>query len=80
MTGLRDAYQVSVSNEDNDKCLNYCRVFTELAETMLTKIVDHTATTSTGDTPHFAMPIFDAVLMSCSHPDYDISFITFPMW
>ncbi len=49
---------MSVADEDMDKCLNYCRVFTELAETFLIKIVSQPP----HQPPHFALPILDTVL------------------
>ena len=73
---FQEPYHTVVANEDSDKALNYCRVFTELGETMLTKIIHHPATAE----PHFALPIFDCVLACCEHPDYDISDITFALW
>jgi len=77
--GLRSAYEASVAAEDNDKSLNYARVFVELGETMLTKIVNQPPQPQ--GQPHFAMPIFDCVLVCCNHPtDYEIPDITFPMW
>ena len=66
-----------------EKCLNLCRVFTELGETMLNKIVSHppTTNTQTGQTTgHFAVAIFDCVLICCGHPDYEIPDITFNLW
>ena len=68
-----------------EKCLNLCRVFTELGETMLNKIVSHPPRISpqTGGgqtTGHFAVAIFDCVLICCGHPDYEIPDITFNLW
>ena len=76
---LEEAYHLSVANEDMEKCLNLCRVFTELGETMLNKIVNHPPT-STAQTGHFAVAIFDCVLICCGHPDYEIPDITFNLW
>ena len=76
---LEEAYHLSVANEDMEKCLNLCRVFTELGETMLNKIVNHPPT-STTQTSHFAVAIFDCVLICCGHPDYEIPDITFNLW
>ena len=72
--GLREAYGAALSMEDTEKCINYCRVFTELGETMLVKIVNHE------EGAHFAMPIYDCVLMCCGHPDYELPDLTFAMW
>ena len=32
---------MALSLEDTDKCVSYCRVFTEMGETMLTNIINH---------------------------------------
>ena len=36
---LANCYQTAVAEEDMEKCLNLCRVFTELGESFLMKIV-----------------------------------------
>ena len=46
---------------------------------MLNKIVNHPPTTTT-QTGHFAVEIFDCVLICCGHPDYEIPDITFNLW
>ena len=56
---------MAVAAEDMDKCLNYCRVFTELAETFLLKIVSQPP-----HSPHFALPILDTVLGEKAYLDY----------
>uniref|UniRef100_T1J5F3 Importin N-terminal domain-containing protein n=1 Tax=Strigamia maritima TaxID=126957 RepID=T1J5F3_STRMM len=38
--GLREAYHLCVVEEDNDKCVNYCRMFTELAESLLKELIE----------------------------------------
>ena len=80
---LEEAYHLSVAHEDMEKCLNLCRVFTELGETMLNKIVSHPpiANAQSGQiNGHFAVAIFDCVLICCGHPDYEIPDITFNLW
>jgi len=72
---LEEPYHIAVADEDMDKCLNYCRVFTELAETFLIKIVSQS-----GPRPHFALPILDTVLICCGHPDYEMPDVTFNLW
>ena len=36
---LVSTYHLAVAHEDNEKATNFCRVFTELAETYLIRIV-----------------------------------------
>jgi transportin-3 len=72
---LEEPYHLCVANEDLDKALNLCRVFTELAETFLIKMISFD-----GQTQHFAITILDNVLNCCGHPDYTIPEITFNFW
>ena len=72
---LGACYQAAVAEEDLEKSLNLCRVFTELGETFLMKIVS-----SPPHQPHFSVPILDMVLMCCQHPDYEIPDVTFNLW
>ena len=73
--GMEDSYQLAVAEEESEKCLNYCRVFTELGESFLIKIVS-----SPPDQPHFSLPILDTVLLCCGHPDYELPDVTFNLW
>ena len=66
MQDLGPCYQAAVAEEDLEKSLILCRVFTELGETFLMKIVS-----SPLHAPHFSLPILDMVLMCCQHPDYE---------
>lgn len=72
---LEEPYQLAVNEEDMEKCLNYCRVFTELGESFLLRMV-----TCPENEPHFTLPILELVLLCCSHPDYDLPDITFNLW
>ena len=72
---MEASYQHAVVEEDMEKCLNYCRVFTELGESFLIKIVS-----SPPAAPHFALPILDTVLLCCEHPDYEMPDVTFNLW
>ena len=40
VVSLQDAYHMSVATEDLDKSINYCRIFTEMAESFLEAIVE----------------------------------------
>ena len=72
---LDDPYHLCVAHEDLDKASNLCRVFTELAETFLVKMVNLDPRT-----PHFAITILENLLTCCGHPDYEIPDITFNFW
>ena len=72
---MEDSYQLAVAEEDMEKCLNYCRIFTELGESFLIKIVS-----SPPSQPHFSLSILDTVLLCCSHPDYKLPDVTFNLW
>lgn len=70
------SYHLSVANEDQEKSMNYCRIFTELGEAFLEKIVN----SSTESNHHFAMKVFDLVLVCVGHHDYEVAEITFNLW
>ena len=55
--------------------LFFYRIFTELAETFLAKMLSFDPST-----PHFAITILDNLLVCCGHPDYEIPDITFNFW
>lgn len=57
--------------DDMFRSLNYCRIFTELAESMLEKIVSGCMSGK----PHFALGILDLVLICVGHHDYEVSII-----
>ncbi|KAF5284574.1 hypothetical protein FQR65_LT02400 [Abscondita terminalis] len=73
---LEVPYHLSVANEDQEKSLNYCRIFTELAETFLSKIILH----EDDKNPHFALKVLDLVLMCVGHHDYEVAEVTFNLW
>ncbi|CAH0560696.1 unnamed protein product [Brassicogethes aeneus] len=73
---LEVAYHMSVANEDQDKSINYCRVFTELAESFLEKIIMN----SNNKSQHYAMKVLDLVLICVGHHDYEVAEITFNLW
>lgn len=73
---LEVPYHLSVANEDQGKSMDYCRLFTELAEAFLEKIISN----STAKQMHYAIKILDLVLMCVGHHDYEIAEITFNLW
>lgn len=74
---LEIPYHLSVANEDSEKCMNYCRLFTELAESFLDKIITQS---NQRKQPHFALKILDLVLNCVGHHDYEVAEITFNLW
>lgn len=58
------------------RSINYCRIFTELAETFLETIVNGCA----GGKQHYAIKILDLVLVCVGHHDYEVAQITFNLW
>ncbi|XP_067009893.2 transportin-3 isoform X2 [Anabrus simplex] len=73
---LEESFHLSVVHEDQEKSMNYCRIFTELAESFLEKIVNG----SCNNKPHFAVKILDLVLTCVGHHDYEVAEITFNLW
>ncbi|KAK2580863.1 hypothetical protein KPH14_005937 [Odynerus spinipes] len=73
---LEQPYHLSVAHEDMEKSINYCRIFTELAETFVETIIEG----SMGGKQHYAIKILDLVLMCLGHHDYEVAQITFHLW
>jgi len=73
---LEESYHRAVASEDIAKAVNLCRVFTELAESFLLKMVS----LPPHHQPHFALGSLDLVLTCCGHPDYEVPDITFNLW
>ncbi|XP_035206392.1 transportin-3-like, partial [Stegodyphus dumicola] len=71
---LVDAYNISVAREDTDKSVNYCRVFTELAESFLDEMV-------TSPNAGFGnLQTLDLLLICVGHHDFEVAEITFNLW
>lgn len=73
---LEVPYHMSVANEDQEKSMNYCRIFTELGESFLEKIITHGSENS----QHYALKVLDLVLICVGHHDYEVAEITFNLW
>nr|XP_034984517.1 transportin-3 [Zootoca vivipara] len=71
---LEAAYHMAVAREDLDKVLNYCRIFTELCETFLDKIVC-TPGQGLGD-----LRTIELLLICAGHPQYEVVEISFNFW
>ncbi|KAI4481697.1 hypothetical protein M0804_009218 [Polistes exclamans] len=73
---LEQPYHLSVVHEDMEKSINYCRIFTELAETFIDTIIEG----SMDGKQHYAIQILDLVLMCLGHHDFEVAQITFHLW
>nr|XP_033815477.1 transportin-3 isoform X2 [Geotrypetes seraphini] len=71
---LESAYHMAVAREDLDKVLNYCRIFTELCETFLEKIV------STPGQGLGNLQTLELLLICAGHPQYEVAEISFNFW
>lgn len=76
ISALQDAYHLSVAHEDIDKAINFCRVFTAMAESFMHQMI----ASSCGTSPHFSVRSLDLVLNCAGHYDYEVAEITFNMW
>lgn len=65
---LEESYHMAVAHEEDEKAANYARIFTELAETFLSKII---VSIERGETP-FAVRSLDLVLVCVGHHDYEV--------
>lgn len=73
---LEEAYNVSVAQEDVDKSMNLCRLFTVLVESNLARMVAG----SEAATPHFSIKALELVLICVGHYDFEVAEVTFNMW
>lgn len=73
---LELSYHLSVANEDQGRSMNYCRLFTELAESFLQKII----TNSSSEQMHYSAKALDLVLICVGHHDYEVAEVTFNLW
>ncbi|XP_021198005.2 transportin-3 [Helicoverpa armigera] len=76
VSALEESYHMAVAHEEDEKATNYARVFTELAETFLEKII----ISMSGGTTHFAMRSLELALVCVGHHDYEVAEITFNLW
>lgn len=73
---LNSSYNMAVAHEDIDKAMNYCRIFSQLAESFLDKIMH----IEPEQHPHYAMKSLDLVLNCIGHYDYEVAELTFTLW
>ena len=72
---LEEAYNISVGQEDLDKSMNFCRLFTVLVESFMMKTISNS-----GTSPHYTIKAFDLVLNCVGHYDFEVAEITLNMW
>ncbi|CAK1540804.1 unnamed protein product [Leptosia nina] len=73
---LEESYHLSVAHEEEEHAANFARLFTELGETFLEKIMISTANGQN----HFALRSLELALVCVGHHDYEIAEITFNLW
>lgn len=71
---LVEPYHISVTQEDIDKSINYCRMFTELAESLMEEII------SSPNKWLGNLQTLDLLLTCVGHHDYEVAEITFNFW
>uniref|UniRef100_UPI00358E79EC transportin-3-like isoform X1 n=2 Tax=Myxine glutinosa TaxID=7769 RepID=UPI00358E79EC len=74
VVSLQPAYHMAVAREDLDKVLSYCRMFTELGETLLDMIVLSPGQ-GLGD-----LRTLDMLLVCVGHSQFEVADITFNLW
>lgn len=73
---LNDAYNTTVAHEDVDRTMNFCRIFSQLTESFLDKIIR----AEPYHQPHYAIKSLDLVLNCIGHYDYEVAELTFSLW
>ncbi|KAK7108377.1 transportin-3-like isoform X2 [Littorina saxatilis] len=71
---LLEPYHMAVAEDNTDKCINYCRIFTELAESLLEVVVE-TPNQGLG-----SLVTVDLLLTCVGHHLYEVAEITFNFW
>uniref|UniRef100_A0A1B0GKH3 Putative nuclear transport regulator n=1 Tax=Lutzomyia longipalpis TaxID=7200 RepID=A0A1B0GKH3_LUTLO len=74
---LEEPYNMSVAQEAIDKTVNFCRIFTVLAESFLERMLEESSLTGQ---PHYSIKALDLVLNCVGHYDYEVAEITFNLW
>lgn len=77
IVNLEMPYHYSVGNEDQEKSMNYTRLFTELGENYTLSLINQC---NTKVAPPYLFKILDLALMCVGHHDYEVAEITFNLW
>ena len=67
-------YEQAKSNSDHDRCLNFCRIFTELAESTLEAVLSSKGSNA------LDLKIVEVMIKCLQHSDYEVSEVTFNFW
>lgn len=73
---LESSYHMSVAQEEIDKAMNFCRIFSTLAESFMDKMIN----TELKQQPHYSIKSLDLLLNCIGHYDYEVSELTFSFW
>lgn len=73
---LETSYHLSVQREESEKIMNFCDIFTTLAESFLYEMID----IGFGQKPHYSIKSIDLILMCIGHHNYQVAEITFTFW
>jgi len=77
---LEPAYHMSVGEEDTEKALNYCRIFTEISEALLHRMLESTKNNNGALMTDHLFSLLDLVLTCVGHHDYEVAEVTFGFW
>lgn len=69
---LKEPFQTAARDDDTDKCLGLCRIFTEMAESYIPLLV--------GDVAMGQAAVVDLLLDCMSYPDVEVADVTVPFW
>lgn len=73
---LEPSYHMTVAQEEIDKAMHFCRIFTTLAESFLPKMIN----TEPDEPPHYSIKSLDLLLNCIGHYDYEVAEVTFSFW
>jgi len=76
---LEGVYQHSVNNEDIDKSVNFSRIFTEMAESVVSPLIIGEGQIPI-NSPVTGVSLVNLVLRCVDHYDYEVAEITFQFW
>lgn len=77
---LEPAYHLAVAEEDTEKAMNYCRIFTEIAEALLHRMLESTKNNNGTLNSVNLFSLLDLVLTCVGHHDYEVAEVTFGFW
>lgn len=69
---LQDAFRAAAEDEDTDKCLGLCRIFTEMSEAYIEMLL--------GDQNMGQATVVDMLLDCMEYPEAEVADVTIPFW